>query len=174
MNYSWLFRFKALKYLWRRTVKCTWIMDEYKESTGTFLGLGHLSLLRNYISHDLINRSNMNLTIQFKKRPMSKSNHFYYTFFKEREFSQVDCVNSSLEGSEFRAQEEEKHLLSAVVQAVWVLESHHCILRPAISLQRCLNSPTCYSWTWEGTVKLWHVYCRSCQCCWLQQMSCMD
>ena len=33
------------------------------------------------------------------------------------------------------------------------------------------NSPTCCSWTWEGAVKLWHVYCRSCQCCYQQQMS---
>lgn len=45
----------------------------------------------------------------------------------------MDSVNSSLESSELLS-EEEKHLLAAVVQAVWVLQSHRCILRPAIFL----------------------------------------
>lgn len=82
-------------------------------------------------------------------------------FFKRRNTAKMDCVNQSLESSELLR----KRRNTCSLQLFRVLESHCCILRPAIFLWRCLNSPTCYSWTWEGAVKPWHVYCRSCQCC---------
>ena len=84
--------------------------------------------------------------------------------------AKMDCVNSSLESSALLRKRRNTCSLQlfALFESSRVISASSILLSPSKDVR---NSPTCCSWTWEGAVKLWHVYCRSCQCCYQQQMS---
>lgn len=145
-------------------------MNEYVESTSTFLSPLHLSPLKDdksetsHFSPELM-RCKSNREIKTATPYVSLN-----CFLMEKSPNGFILINPC--GVQSRSGEEE-HLLAAAVQAVRVLLSHRCVLHPDCSLQRCPSTPTHCSWTWEGVVILWHVYCRSCQCCVQQQMFCI-